>query len=485
MPLYDPSRLEIKLGDYAAGNASALYDSSLLPRVQEHRRGLSTQMRAVDGKDLRKHLPEKDDFLVSRKVDGEFSVLIFDGNEAVLLNPGGTLRTGLPSLREAAVFLAKGGVKSAMLACELYVDRPDGKRPRVHDVVTVARKPTSAAEVASLKLAIFDILDLDGQIDSAYAARWGRITKLLGAGKSAHPVETRLVTTSEEAAKCFTDWVEGEGAEGLVVRCAQHGAFKVKSRHTLDVAVVGFSAGIEDRTNMLHDLLLAVVRPEGTFHLLGRVGGGFTDEQRREFLADLKDMEVGSDYAEINSDRVAYRMVKPQWVAEISVLDLITSQPRSGSIDKMVLDWDSAANHWRTVRRLPLVATISPQFIRLRTDKQSTAADVPLRQLTDLVDISFADQDARTLKLPGSEIIRREVRTKTLKGAKMVRKIVLWKTNKETMSEDFPAYVLYLTDYSPNRATPLERDIAVSNSREQIDGLMEKWMEENFVKGWV
>jgi hypothetical protein len=38
----------------------------------------------------------------------------------------------------------------------------------------------------------------------------------------------------------------------------------------------------------------------------------------------------------------------------------------------------------------------------------------------------------------------------------------------------FPAYVVYLTEYGPNRKTPLERDIRVSNSREQIEEL---WQE--------
>jgi len=67
----------------------------------------------------------------------------------------------------------------------------------------------------------------------------------------------------------------------------------------------------------------------------------------------------------------------------------------------------------------------------------------------------------------------------------MVRKLLLWKTNKEMEGGRFPAYVAYLTDFSPNRAAPLERDIRVSNSREQIESLLAELKAENIVKGWA
>jgi hypothetical protein len=95
------------------------------------------------------------------------------------------------------------------------------------------------------------------------------------------------------------------------------------------------------------------------------------------------------------------------------------------------------------------------------------------------------DRDARQLGRPRSELLRREVFTKTLKGALMVRKLLLWQTNKCSDDGCHPAFVAYLTDFSPNRATPLERDIRISNSREQIEALYEQLKEENIVKGWV
>ena len=66
----------------------------------------------------------------------------------------------------------------------------------------------------------------------------------------------------------------------------------------------------------------------------------------------------------------------------------------------------------------------------------------------------------------------------------MVRKFVLWKTNKESSSEDYPAYVIHYTDFSPNRKAPLDREVVVSSSLEQMHELFEKLKEENIKKGW-
>src|SRR5262249_24840361 len=139
--LFDKSRAEIKLGEYRVASASALSDPLLLPKVQEYRRLTSARMYPLDRDDIRTEVPRAE-YFVSRKVDGEFTVLIWDGKDVITLNPGGTVRTGLPVTQEAARLLAKANIKKAMIAGELNVHVTD-RRPRVHDVVTVARQPQS------------------------------------------------------------------------------------------------------------------------------------------------------------------------------------------------------------------------------------------------------------------------------------------------------------------------------------------------------
>lgn len=483
MSLLDRARLEIKIDDYATAPAGALADPLLLGRVQQYRRVIGGVMKPLD----KNHLTElaDGDWLVSRKMDGEFTALVVENDEALTVNPGGTVRVGLPFFPELKQHLAKAGVKRILLLGELYVARPDGARARVHDVSRVARRPTSSEEVQSLRFAVFDLLEIDGKdLGTAYSARWKQIASIFPETGKIHRVETVPLKTRAEITALFERWVEKEGAEGLVAKSDTTGYFKIKPRHTLDVAVIGYAEGIGDSVGLLHDLLLAVMRQDGALHVLGRVGGGFTTEQRRTILADLKDMHCASEYVEVNSDRVAYQMIRPELVAEISCLDLISQNTRGAALDSMILLWDAAAQSYIPQRPFPLANLISPIFIRFRADKKVTPQDVRIDQLTAIVEIANADRPAADLVLPPSTLLRRQVATKTMKGAQLVRKLVLWKTNKEEQSDLYPAFVLHLTDFSPNRKTPLEREIRVSNSRMQIDGLWKALEEEYFVKGW-
>ena len=151
----------------------------------------------------------------------------------------------------------------------------------------------------------------------------------------------------------------------------------------------------------------------------------------------------------------------------------------------MVLGYDMPKNMYQSIRRLPLASPISPNFIRRREDKTIRKDDLRLNQLADVIEVPMMDRDARQLSLPRSEMLLREVFTKTLKGNQMVRKLLLWKTNKESEGGNFPAYVAYFTDFSPNRATPIDRDIRISNSREQIEQLFAAMQAEYIVKGWA
>jgi hypothetical protein len=480
--LLDPSRLQILLGSYGVGNSQAMADPFVPLKAQEYRRNLGSRMLALDKASAREKLPECDCF-VSRKMDGECTLLLISGNQCCSINPGGTVRMGLPFMQEAIELVGKSRHKQMLIAGELYAVRDD-RRPRVHDVSRIARQPDSQSDLENLRFAVFDILDLDEKpASSKYADVFKKIESIFQGGKKIHPVETARAKTADDVMKLFEKWVDREGAEGLVVRSDTGGQFKIKPRISLDVAVLGFTEGTDDRIGMIHDMLVGLMRADNSFHILGRVGGGLTEDQRRHWLSDLKDITADSNYAEVN-DSVAYQMVRPEWVIEISCLDLISQTTRGSSIDRMVLGFDTPRNTYESIRRLPLASPISPNFVRRRDDKTIRHEDLRLHQLSEIIEVPLIDRDARQLALPKSEMLKREVFTKTLKGSLMVRKLLLWKTNKEE-SGNFPAYVAYFTDFSPNRATPFDRDVRISNSREQIEALYDQLKIENIVKGWV
>jgi hypothetical protein len=226
---------------------------------------------------------------------------------------------------------------------------------------------------------------------------------------------------------------------------------------------------------------VAVIRKDGTFHQFARVGGGFTDEDRRTIAEDLRRRIVPSDYVAVNNDYVAYEMTAPGPVIEMSCLDLIPESGKGDPVKRMVLDWDG--KRYNPLSRMPLASVISPQFVQMREDKEANVEDVNIRQIGDLVRIPNIDKPAREKETPPSKILERTVYTKVMRGQKMVRKLLLWKTNKEETAE-FPGYVVYLTDFSPNRQNPLERDIRVSNSESGARGLFEDLAAKNFVGGW-
>lgn len=483
--ILDSSKLTQLLGDYYVGKAAdCILDPDILRQVRMRRRQLGRMMMALD-RDKAKYRIPAGDYFISRKIDGEFTCLVYKNGEAFTVNPGGTVRTGAEFHKRAAKHLKKAGVKSALIGGELYVNRPDGKRAWVHDVVRVARKPEDEDAVDSLGFGIFNIYDLDGKDYSMhYADAIQKVQEVFGEDGLVHSVET-VIGDEKEIFKLFSKWVDEEGAEGVVVRSDTAGVFKIKPRHTLDLVVVGFTEGIDDRSGMLHSMLLAVVRSDGSFQIISRVGGGFSDDQRIEILKLLNPQVVESEYAEVNSDRVAYQMIKPGLVIEISCLDIISRTSHGSTIDRMIIEWDEEKNHWEGIRRLPLCSIISPQFLRIRDDKAANAEDVKMSQLSDITEIPDLERVADDLILPLSTVIERVVATKTLREATMVRKLLLWKTNKEEASRDHPAYVLHLTNYSPNRKEPLQHEIRVSSSEEQIKMLMENWKEKYIVGGWV
>ncbi|MEM9587495.1 MAG: hypothetical protein AAGA03_09450 [Planctomycetota bacterium] len=482
-PWLRTEKLNIKLGTFSDGPATALADTSLLVKVQDYRRQASARMQPIEGCEIQERIPAST-YHVSRKVDGEFAVLVYRDQTAVLLNPGGRVRSGLPCSEAAASKLRQAGVKTAMLAVELYALHPD-RRPRVHDVVKIARQPESEADLDRLQLAVFDIIEIDDQtVSDPFAETWKRIESWFGDGPSVHPVEAVWCSQTSEIAGKFETWVQSEDAEGLVVRSDDVGTFKIKPRHTIDAVVIGFTESTGDRQGLLHDLLLAVARDDGTLHVLCRVGGGFSDADRRDLLSDLKDITCSSDYAEVNGDHVAYQMVRPEMVVEISCLDLVSLNTRGLPMSRMVLDFDADASLFRIVRRLPLVSVISPQFLRVREDKSSMADQIPIRQVADRVDVQRCEISARKMVAPPAQMLRRSVYAKQWRGHTMIRKFVTIQTNKAEDSDEYPPYVLHYTDYSPGRKIPLAREVRISTSRQQVDQLCEQMIEENIKKGW-
>ena len=119
MSLVRKDKIEVKLAGYSVGTPAALVDPTLLTRTQDYKRQTSQRMFPLEAADVPKRLSSAE-YHVSLKIDGEFSVLAYADGEAILVNPGGTVRVGLALEKEAAEKLKAAGIKKALFAGELY-----------------------------------------------------------------------------------------------------------------------------------------------------------------------------------------------------------------------------------------------------------------------------------------------------------------------------------------------------------------------------
>jgi hypothetical protein len=125
---------------------------------------------------------------------------------------------------------------------------------------------------------------------------------------------------------------------------------------------------------------------------------------------------------------------------------------------------------------------IHPVLVNLRADKTANVTDIRFSQV---VDYAAAEAVKLTeIELPGSTLIRREVWMKETKGLVAVRKLLIWKTNKQELNAGFPAYVVHWTDYSPGRASPLDREVKLAPDEKSAQALADSMVGENIKKGW-
>lgn len=456
----------------------------------DYKKNIAGKFMLVEGAKIKARI-SGEQFCVTRKIDGHLQCLFYRDGAAVMLNSQGKERAGeLKCLDVFAGFMGKKGIKSAIIAAELYVPR-EGGRPRCGDVQSAL---ADAAKRDTLALAPFDIIELDGQpfvvvhYDEVYAKLTelfsivsvtendGRKLKMTKSSSYCRPVEMRTATSIDEVQQIYEEWVEGEGAEGIVVHNENRLISKVKPRHSIDAVVVGYST----TERGIRDVLLAVRHEDGAYQMFGHGSTGMTDEQRAELAERLSAKHVESQYILSDSRGIAYQMVAPEVVLEMSVLELVAR----GNDDKVktnpLLAYDEAKG-WIMQGMVPGVSTQGITFDRERTDKQPTVTDVRLSQLTDIC--PFEEQEGATGELQPSTLLERRV-FKKVSGAKvMLHKFLIWKTNKEATGR-YPAYIFYHTDYSSARKEMIKRDMAFSSDEQQIRDILAAELADNIKKGW-
>lgn len=433
--------------------------------VVQYKSRVASRLFALAKDQIAQRVPDGVAFHVSLKLDGHFSGLDVRSGRATFYN-----RTGKalkPPRREAeAARLLKQDIT---LAGELYVAK-EGRARSFH--VSEALADEAAHD---LRFAAFDIIGADEPLDAVLQ----KLGALLPAQGRLHALEQRVVASRAEIIDAYVEAVENQGHEGLVLRAEGGLGFKIKPRHTLDMAILGFSEGGGDQKGLLRSILLGLMEADGAFRVIAKAGTGFSDEQRIDWLRRFRAMAAPSEYVEVSEKQTAYEMIRPELVAEISCLDFLT-EDGGRPVSKMALSY-SPERGWLTLDNRPAANFLAPVFLRLREDKAVTPQDVRFAQLSDLVELPRQAQVAGGGK---AQVLRRAVYVKQTKGETAVRKFIAWKTNKETIGEH-PAYVFLHVDFSPGRADPLKQEINIATNEAAALALFEASVAENVKKGWA
>ena len=73
-------QIDIKLGRYGVCPSAAILDANILPAVQDYKRQTASRLLPLDRREINKRIPAID-FIASRKVDDEFTVLVYDRDD--------------------------------------------------------------------------------------------------------------------------------------------------------------------------------------------------------------------------------------------------------------------------------------------------------------------------------------------------------------------------------------------------------------------
>ena len=486
--MIDLSRLTRKSGDYAFAPRAAVTDRVLMEVAENYETEVSNRFIAIKPADVPARYSADCRVLATTKYDGEGVFVYFEAGrtpEIFTFNaPSGRARVGLPCLNELAHNLRARDTKKALLRAELYLrETIDGRRCSSADV-TRASYSSDPAEPGRFRLAILDVIMQDGRDLRAHQADFLTIWKLLEqiAGTNAE----RLIHRAEggelsggDLLRLFEQKTAG-GLEGLVIRRLDRAEVcKLKPRRTIDAAIVGFvEGGFEGNYGMM-SLLTALAYPprQGALQLqsIARVGSGFNDQDRVDWLGRLSSLRVDPPLAMSDSDGRPVRFVKPGFVVELEAEDVLPADEEASG--QQVFGWDNSRWSFEGLAACPRL--LLPTFHRLRADKEFSPQAVRLAQLHGR---EIAAPELINRVLPPLEVVRREVYTKEIKGAVAVRKLVVGR--RPATAGAFP-YVVFWTDFSAGRKTPLEVTTLFAHTESRAEALVKKLLEENITKGFA
>lgn len=484
--MIDTSKFTVRAGDYGFAPSGGVTDRTLLDIATQYENQVSRKMASLLPDQLPKRYVSDERVLVTTKYDGEGVFLFYDrnGGSFIFNAPSGLLRVGLPVTAQLEQRLKSRNVQKGLFRAELYLphERDGSKRATVADVIRISFAGVPQ-ELASLRLAIFDVIMLDGKdmrrnLEN-FEETWTILGELFGeeSGGPFHRVRGSIIPEREAASVFKRETTHGD--EGLVIRRLRRvDIAKVKPHLAVDALVIGYVEGEFEGKYGVTSLLTALNYPERQngkqiLQTFCRVGSGFSDQQREELLATLSSQKVPAPLAMTDSDGRTVNFVAPKHIAELHGEDLVAMSGKEKENRSQVFCLNGAPSPFSFLGLTAFPRLTFATFHQLRSDKSLNTGGARIEQVLQDPKLPALRNEVHVKPA----IARREV---YMKGD-AVRKLVVLRTAGESAMP----YLVYWTDFSPKRKEPLKVSVQCARTPERMEALVQQLLEENVTKGFI
>lgn len=385
-----------------------------IPAIAKNWKKKSFRVEMSLGDFLEKYKDDERPYTVSHKIDGDSSMVMFDGEESIIWNHRGRWRRDFHITDEITASLKKAKVTKAMINGELYAVDSDGLTLPLNEVGSIIVSPKTIERQNQIRFTAFDITHLEAQgtkeihtiidTETPYQTRM----KLLKEGPlgavSVLPKSVKSPLLQGKTTSVVQSW-RGEGDmsavqkawdagmkepnfEGLVLRFDNEPkSIKIKMKGTADLAVIGFyrgRAGGRDE-EIIGGGGLAWMLPNGDFVYSGNAVIGGSIVEKRALLDKLLptaleglpkvrwgNHSVDPTKTHMTTGKGTMTPVKPTMVGEFQYRGL---------------NWSEKPIYRLKGKKLVQVGTMraptmfQPSFKRWRTDKEITPQDLRMEQV--------------------------------------------------------------------------------------------------------
>ena len=446
-----------------------MISNQLSEKLLNYKNSVASKYIPVRSDQILTRVFDLDKYYVSTKMDGHLCFIIKEKNDISILNHNSN-----PFEREELISAVKEILKNddGVFVGEIYFHK-ENERTRSYNL-----KREISEKNSDIRIALFDVLNHKGKefLENDWNTKKDLLKSIFPSKGKVYFLDEIELTSRKDIEDEFKTRVGDTKEEGLIVRGQNGPVFKVKEYLSFDMAVLGYVNGYQNNPSLMKEILLGVMVDKDTYLVVAVVANGFSVSDREKLALDFKKLKVNSDVLQMSSSKLPFTMIEPKIVAEVESTDIINSTS-TGIIKKHILKFDKI---YQVQNFSPSVSLTTPVFVRFRDDKKISQSDIGVNQIERV--IAFAEEKENESDKSPSKVLNKEVYVKETKGLKMVKKFFIWETNSN--SKDYPNYVYYGIDYSPSRASKLNREIKVSDDKNQIEKIFQDEIESNVKKAW-